>query len=47
MASMCFTVEVDHLEEDVDRDKLAREMTEYLQNQFLYFAVALVEVDNG
>lgn len=47
MASMIFTVEVDHLEEDIDREKLAKEMAENLQNQFLYFAVALVEVGDG
>lgn len=47
MASMYFTVEVDHLEDDADKEKLAKEMAEYLQNQFLYFAVALVEVNNG
>ena len=47
MAILSFTVEIDHLEEDVDKQKLAEEMVETLQNQYLYFAVALTEVDHG
>lgn len=47
MAILSFTVEIDHLEEDVDKQTLAEEMVQTLQDKYLYFAVALVEVDNG
>ncbi|AWD90598.1 hypothetical protein [Pseudomonas phage Njord] len=45
MARMVFTVEVDQIEEDADRQRIAEQMVDLLQAQWCYVDVALIEVE--
>lgn len=45
MARMTLTLEVDHLEDDADCDKLANQIREQLQEAYPYLDVGVIEVE--
>lgn len=45
MASMTITLEIDHLEEDADCQRLAEQLADTLQAQYKYIDINLIEVD--